>query len=77
MLKSDWKEYNRSELAFTGGGRMDEFGVDGGKTGFCGICLREIGRSPVGQLNGVLTHTSCYGKAMEMLRALTILRLSE
>src|SRR5207247_324793 len=37
----------------SGFGRL---GVDGEKTGECGICNRQFGRSAVGQLNGVLVH---------------------
>jgi len=56
----------------SGFGRL---GVDGERTGECGICNKPFGRSSVGQLNGVLVHGSCYGKAMDLLRSLVILKL--
>jgi len=57
----------------SGFGRL---GVDGERTGDCGICNRQFGRAAVGQLNGVLVHASCYSRAMDMLRALVILKLA-
>ena len=61
---------------FRGGGTVsiggEFFGPDGTQTGDCGICGKAIARASVAQLNSVLVHTSCYGFAMNVLRALTI-----